>query len=303
MPITAVQRESRKNHLGSSDMAAILGLDKYRNAYDVWLEKTGKLADQTETQAMMAGTMFEDGVLQYAERELGKLTRNQYRSVKSEGIPLGAHIDALLVESGIPVEAKTAGLFGPLQDIWGAEGTDEVPDRVIIQVHVGMLCTGKELCHVPAFLGGRGFAMFIVPRDKIISEVVTEAAVEFWDKNVLADTPPDNTLPHAASIKRIRREPATITELDQKLVDQWLTAKSDLKQIEAAKDAAELAMLTALGQAEGGLTPDGILTYLSQLRATVDGKTLKTEHPEIYEQYSKTSRFRVARWKRWNKTK
>ena len=84
MPITQLQREKRKNRIGSSDMAAILGFTPKRNALDVWLEKTGKLEEKddrlSEHDPLLAGTYFEDGVLQYAEREFGKITRNQFRT-------------------------------------------------------------------------------------------------------------------------------------------------------------------------------------------------------------------------------
>lgn len=43
MPITQKQREFRRSHIGSSDIAAILGKDPYKTAYDVWLDKTGQL--------------------------------------------------------------------------------------------------------------------------------------------------------------------------------------------------------------------------------------------------------------------
>lgn len=297
MPITTAQLEKRKERLGSSDMAAILGLDPFRNAYDVWLSKTGKLEDQVGNEAMFAGQMFEDGVLQYAEGELGKLTRNQFRSAKDRGIPLGANIDAMVVSTGMPVEAKTAGLFGPLRDIWGQTDTDEVPDRVIIQATVHMICSLTDLCHVVAFLGGRGFAKYVVQRDATIVDVVTETAVKFWSDHVLADVPPDSTIPHATAIKAIRREPESVVAIDQDLVDKWLGAKNDLKMFEDAKDGAERVLLTALGTAEGGQTDAGMLTYLSQSRTTVDSKALKADKPDIYELYTRTSTFRVPRFK------
>ncbi len=298
MPITPAQLEKRKERLGSSDMAAILGLDRHRNAHDVYLEKTGRLEPQETNQAMEAGTMFEDGVLQYAERELGKLTRNQFRSAKDRGIPLGANIDAVLIEGNIPVEAKTAGLFGPLRDTWGEPGTDEVPDRVIIQATVHMICSMTDLCHVVAFLGGRGFVKYVVNRDATIVDVVSETAVRFWSTNIVGDTPPDNTLPSAQSIKRIRREPETVVNIDQELIDNWLKAKEAVKAAEAIKDESEVKMLTALGDNEGGLGLSGMLTYYAQSRTSVDAKMLKAEHPEIYEQYARVSTYRVPRFKR-----
>jgi len=178
MPITKTQLERRTAHIGSSDMAAILGLDPFRNAYDVYLEKTDKLEPLVETEVMQAGSMFEDGVLQFAETKLGKLIRNQYRSAKDRGIPLGANIDALVSGNGNPVEAKTAGLFGPLMEVWGAQDTDEVPDRVIIQAHVHMLCADKDVCHIAAFLGGRGINIKKKKKKKTVADIVTENAIQ-----------------------------------------------------------------------------------------------------------------------------
>lgn len=283
MPITAAQRELRRNHLGSSDMAAVLGLDPRRNAYDVWLDKTGKLEDQQENEAMIAGTMFEDGVLQYAEKELGKLTRNQYRSAKDRGIPLGANIDALLVQTGEPIEAKTAGLYGPLTEIWGEARTDQVPDRVIIQAQVHMICAASELCHIAAFLGGRGFQLFAVPRDEEVVDVVSTRAAEFWTKHVLADIPPDNLLPHAGFIKRVRREPDAIVEIDSKLISEWQEAKAAAKIANELAEEKQTAILTALGDAEAGQCELGQFTYLEQSRS---------------EYIVKATKYRVARFKK-----
>lgn len=298
MPITAVQKERRQQHLGSSDMAAVLGLDVHRTSYDVWAEKTGKLVPETkEPEWFTSGKYFEDGVLQHAEDTLGKLVRNQYRSAKDRGIPLGSNIDALLVATGEPIEAKTGGLFGPLTEPWGDAGTDEVPERVIIQAHVHMICTQTLLCHVPAFLGGRGFLMFAVPWEPTIADVVTETSVAFWNNHVLKDIPPDDSLPTAKVIKKFRRLPDSVVDIDYSLVETWLNSKAVVKEAEGVKEAAEIAMLTALGQSEGGACTQGLLSYLEQTRTTVDGKALKAEYPDVYEQFARTSAFRVPRFK------
>lgn len=299
MPITAAQKESRKSHLGSSDMAAVLGLDPRRTPYDVWLEKTGKLVDSDEnSDAMYAGTMFENGVLDHAERELGKLSRNQYRSAKDRGIPLGANIDAIVVASGLPVEAKTTGLFGPVLEHWGDAGTDEVPERVIIQVHVQMICTLTITAHVPAFIGGRGFVMYQVPYEPTIGEVISETADRFWNSHVLADIPPDNSLPTAKVIKRIRREPESVVDIDYSLIERWQEANVIFKAAKDAKENAEVEMLLALGEAEAGATTKGLLTFYQQSRVNVKGKALKADHPDIFEQYASESVFRVARFRK-----
>ena len=301
MPITEKQRELRRNHLGSSDIAAVLGVDPWRNAHDVWLEKTGKVEDLKENTAMQAGTMFEDGVLQYAELELGKLLRNQYRS--AIGFPIASNIDALIVANKEPVEAKTAGLFGPLKEQWGEHMTDQLPDRIIIQSHVHMLCAEKDICHVVAFLGGRGFCRYEIAKDDIIMNVICEKSIEFWDY-VEGDYPPPDQVPSMAFIKRMKREPEKTVDIDPVLVDHWVKAKESLKLAENIKDSAEEQMLAALGMAEAGNLGDGrLLTYFEQCTKRIDSKRLKDELPEIAAQYLKESKFRVPRIKEPKKQK
>jgi len=282
MGITKTQLERRKKHLGSSDIAAILGLDRFKSAYDVWASKTDRLPDDSGNAATKAGQYFENGVLEYAEENLGNLIRNQYRSVKGSGIPIGTNVDAIVVQTGEPVEAKTAGLFGPLMDHWGNENTDEVPDRVIIQASVHMLCTESELCHIAAFLGGRGFVPFVIRRDETIINVVSETAVNFWEKFVLTDTPPDNSLPSVSTVKRLRREPKSIVQIDDSLVDVWLAAKEAAKAANALKEQTQTEVLAALGDAEAGSCTQGFVTYYEQSRK---------------ETIVKASTFRVARFK------
>jgi putative phage-type endonuclease len=270
-------------------MAALLGLSPYQTSYDIWCEKTGRLVeDNKESAAMKAGTLFEDGVLSYAEEHLGKLIRNQYRSVKDSGIPIGANVDAIIEASGIPVEAKTVGFMGHTKEVWGDEGTDEVPDRVLVQAHVHMLCTEQELCHVAAFIAWRGFVPFVVRRDEEVISVIKDSAVQFWNKFVLTDTPPDNSLPTAKIVAKMRREPKSITTIDSRLITEWNLAKEVEKQAKAQAEEKKMALLAALGDCEAGECELGTLTYYEQTRK---------------EHLVKDSTFRVARFKANKETK
>jgi putative phage-type endonuclease len=260
MPITDAQRELRKSHLGSSDMAAILGFDKFKTAYDVWLEKTDRVEPQAESAAMEAGTMFEDGVLAWAEKQLGPIIRNQYR--RAEGLPIGSNIDALLKETGEPIEAKTAGLFGPVHDVWGEDGSDQVPDRVIIQCHVHMLCCNSSVCHCAAFIGGRGFVLFHIKLDPDIAIAITDASRNFWTNHVLANVPPENALPSPQLCKRMKREPNKTVDIEPYLVKTWLEAKDLASQAKEKAEQAQTAVMAAMCDAEcGNCDGLGMLTY------------------------------------------
>jgi len=264
MPITKNQIEQRKNKLGSSDMAAVLGLDPYRSAWDVWAEKTGRLETTEPTAAMEAGNWLEAGVLNYAASALGKLILNQYRVC--DGTPLAAHIDALVQETGEPVEAKTTGIYGPVVGAWGESGTDQVPDYVIIQATVHLICTNAETCYVPALIGGRGLEMYHVPRDKDLADIIIEKAVEFWHRHVEKDTPPSDARPSPQILKIIRREPGSTTTIDTELVRQWRAACEAFSAAKKAKEELQNKVIAALGDAEAAECELGTVTYLKQQR-------------------------------------
>lgn len=305
MPITATQLEQRKARIGSSDMSKILGVDPFGNAYDVWLEKTGKLeAEAKGSDAARMGTLLEPAVLQYAEEELGKLTRNQFRSAKDLGFPLGANIDAIVVATGEPVEAKTSGLQRgfPFEN-WGDPLTDQVPDRVIVQAMVHLICLVEihEVCHVPTLLGGRGFDRFVVPFDADVANAIKEEGYKFWHNHVLADVPPDNLTPNLAVLKRVRREPSKVIAFDDEAgadLAMWLTLCDQRKLVEKQEKEWLAKVLTNLGDAEAATCEMGTFNYLEQSRSSFDAKALKERLPIIYDEYSDVTRYRVARFKK-----
>ncbi|MEP7076899.1 MAG: YqaJ viral recombinase family protein [Acidobacteriota bacterium] len=281
-PITAVQLEKRRAHLGSSDLAALINMDKRRNRYDLWLDKTGKLEPEkerdTQNDPKIAGKILEPAVLQWAELRLGALTCNQYRSAKDQGLPIGVNIDAILNETGIPVEAKTSGLYGWTGDTWGAENSDEVPDHILIQTQGHAIATKKDTCYVPVFIAFRGFAMFQVPRDIELSDYIGEQAISFWEKNVLADIPPEDITPHPGIVKRVRREANKTVSLDQGLVDTWQSFRDHRLAAEKEEKNALAAILASIGDAEAGQAVTGLFTYLESNRAgyTVEPSTFRT---------------------------
>ncbi len=276
-------------------MAAIMGLSPWASAYDIWLKKTGQVEDVEPNKSMLAGTRFEEGVLQFAQDELGPLTRNQYRSAPEHH--LATHIDAVLKETGEPVECKTAGLFGPLSPEWGEPGTDEIPIAYIIQAHVHMICIVEGTCHVPAFLGGRGFVRYLVERDNDLSHHIIVAATEFWTKNVMPRVPPEGQ-PSLEVVKLLKREPNKVVPIDPGLLVSYQLAKAVQKAAKQGFEERAAALLAALGDAECGDAGDeGMVTYLERQRKgyTVEPTTYRQltlkkrkelpcqEHPQLQQ--------------------
>jgi len=225
--------------------------------------------------------------------------RDRNIELKCIGFPIVDHPDALVIKSGNPVEGKTAGLFGPLTENYG-EGEDELPDRVIVQCHVHMLAANKEVCHVPVFLGGRGFVMYQVLWDEVIGNAIKDAALDFWEC-VENDEPPANVVPSVEFAKKIKREPNKIVEIDSALVETWLENKDKVKWATAILEDSIGAIFKALGDAEAGTCTLGMVTYFMQSQKRIDSTRLKEEKPEIAKEYTKESKFRVLRLKKAKK--
>lgn len=263
MPITELQRYRRQKHIGASDMPAIMGLSPWRTPYDVWLEKTGQVEPQYESEAMGIGNMLEDGLLDWASARLEMpITKNQYRV--HENTILSASHDALVNGSPIGLEAKTSGR----NDDWGDDGTDDVPAHVIIQCHQQMLVSGLELVFVPALLGG-GFGLsrrlYRIVRDNDICEVIEREGIRFWREHVIPRVAPDGA-PTLEVARRIIRTPNKITQIDPEIIAEWETAKANAALYEKVAKARQAEILAMLGDAEAAEYDGGMLTYYEQTR-------------------------------------
>jgi putative phage-type endonuclease len=296
--ITKRQLELRKKSIGASDVAAILGLSPYRSAYDVWLEKTGKLEERnTESPAMEAGNAFEDAVLKFAEKELGKIRRNVWKSHKQ--LPLHAALDAQCVENGNPVEAKTAGLFSYVGNEWGEAGTDQVPEQYLIQAQVQLGVTGREVCHMPAFIGGRGFQMYHIQRNQALIDVIYQRVKDFWMNHVVTNIAPDQSEPSLEIAKTMKREPGKLTVIAPDLIAKWKDAQITAKTAKEQEDQTKAAIMAALGDAEASkMSEVGQVTYLQQTKLSLDIERMKEEAPEVYKTFAVESKYRVLRFKK-----
>jgi putative phage-type endonuclease len=259
----------RTEYIGASDAPAILGVNQYRTAYDVWLEKTGRIppVDLTGNKAAEAGIILEPSVLDFAEQHIGKIKRKIEVPAEGLGYPLIVHLDGRTVDGQNPVEAKTSGLFSPLHSDWGEEGTDEVPDFVAIQAQTQLIPTKKEVCHVPALLGGKGFVMYWLQKADELQQIINDRLGIFWNDHVLKDIPPPDSLPSIDLAGKIFREPGSATEIKPVMLDLYLETTAAEKAASKFRNAAKAALLVALGDTEAGTIGGAVrVTYFEQIR-------------------------------------
>lgn len=307
--ITKQQLEERKKYIGSSDVAAILGVDKYRSAWDIWASKSGRLEQKDEegSEAMEIGNMLEKAILHNAEKDLGRMILNPERlEFRHESLPIVSHPDGIIIKTNEPVDAKTSGILTRLTDGWGEDGSDQVPEGILVQAHVHMLCTKIHTCHIPALLGGRGRAMFHVKASKDLLEIIAEKVDVFWTKHVQFDTPPADSVPSIDVAKLIHREPAKMLPVRQADVEYWLQCKEACKSADEEEEIAKAQLMAQLVDAEASepMPTFGQLTYLESVRTVMDLNLLeKSVSAELWNQARKKTTYRVLRMKREKKGK
>jgi putative phage-type endonuclease len=266
MAITKTQLAKRKKYIGSSDVAAILGLDPYQSTYDAWAVKTGKVSEKAPNEAMELGKYLERGIILQTEKRLGKLQKVNMEFQVDGCEHLIDHPDAVVVSRREPVEVKTSGLLSLRTIGWGEAGTDQVPENVIIQSQVHNAALKSAVCNVAALLAGQGFVIFYIPADSELIEIIKNRVGEFWDKYVAKDVPPPDSLVSLEVAKRIRREPQSITTIADDIVRKYQQAKQAEKQVKEILEQAQAELMTALGTAEAGDFSTGRLTYFEQTR-------------------------------------
>jgi len=264
MTITAEQAERRRQFIGSSDAAAILGANPWATPRDVWLQKTGRVEETPESPAMALGRRLEGAIGDFVEEQQGvRLSRNI--EVSLEGEPVGANIDAI-DDAGVIWEIKTSGLYGGRTDEWGDPNTDQVPTQYIVQVHHQMaalqVVEGErvEEARIAALLPRRGVVTYRIPRNDDLVDVCVEKAREFWERYVVPDVEPDGATNLWALELRKRVEGKRV-DIPNETLERYLDAVAAKREAEKTMKAAKHALLEALGDAEYGVCDIGEVSY------------------------------------------
>jgi predicted phage-related endonuclease len=278
----------RIDSLGASDAPAIVGVDPFKNAADVWAIKTRRLSvDDADGDATALGQAIAPVLLATVERRLGVSLASElfYRHPDA---PLAATIDGLALDAGVLVEAKSCALLGPsrLLAAYGDDGTDEVPDSVLVQVHhqLAVLDAQPDLppirtIVVPALLGGRGLRVYRLVRDQALIDELVALETDWWQRHVVADRCPPDEPPSLPTLRALVRRPELpAVPLDPATVAAWLQTKEELKTATAAEETARRQVLAALGDGERGTCALGRVSYTATARAAyqVAAQTVRT---------------------------
>lgn len=301
--------------IGGSDAGAIMGVNKYKSSYALWMDKLG-LAEKTDAGApakwghrlepVIAEAYAEDYnvavvgwpvILRSKEHEFMFANVDYWEVEPSEQFPAGKVTEwrSTEIPPGIIgiVECKTSGIASP-----GAAyqwDQDSIPTTYYWQgVHYSFVAGVPTVTFV-ALLAGRG----LVTRDMPIIDHDVELLIGFEEmfwQMVQDQTPPpvdgSDSTEEAQKQRFGNSEPGTVYDGGDKLMDLWT-------EFNAAKDAADAAdkerkalraqIIEMVGSAEvGSANGKKLFTYKSGKPVeTVDADKLRNDFPEVWDAVKK----------------
>ncbi|MGW1939009.1 YqaJ viral recombinase family nuclease [Streptomyces goshikiensis] len=287
---------ARRLGLGSSDLAAILGISRYGNALSVYHDKTGGLPlEGDDSEPALWGRLMEETVA----REWARRNRSFVRRV---GLVANVDrpwqmctLDRRVMECPLADAAERCAVEIKCRDRMKADQWRRgIPDDVLAQVLWQADTCGYDHMHVACLIGGNDYRQFAVrtaDHAQLIADLRATGA-RAWEQitarrpPVLAyDADPDVLLdlyeqlhPDRAGVMDVTRDGDA-----QDALSEYLAAHSDITAAETRKKRAKAAMVGALAGADTATVLDRVVYSLDTgARQYTDLERLAEHWPDAY---------------------
>lgn len=276
----------RRQGIGGSDIAAILGLNRYTTPLQVWLDKV-QGADDVDNDAMEWGRRLESVVAAKFADEHPELTVLPSPGLIADpDVPIFlATPDNLIGQGDGILECKTAG-----ERAGEAWDDDATPDAYVMQLQWYLGVAGESRGWIACLIGGRRYVEREFARDDRLIDAMRTRAAQWWADHVVAMVPPPAVPPDddrfmARAYPATERTEVALDADTLGLVEDARSLKGVIDGL--ADDHARLVTLIKerLGTATDGLGPDGapVVTWRPRKGSTrVDTARLKAEHPDLH---------------------
>ncbi len=278
----------RREGIGSSDAAAVLGISPWSSAMDIYAEKLGLYGPPDQgppSEYARWGHILEPHVIQEFRDSTGRQVVREGRLLRSRTRPFQqTTLDARQRKPGVrspgSLEVKTTKF----------DWSDGIPQDVMAQVQHSFAVTGFEWGSVAVWNRTTcEFQWLDVEPDRDYLGELNEQEAQFWDGLVNGRAPEVDDSDACAKALRViyaKVSVGEIIDLDGAMLDvtdDLELVKTEMADLKKRRTALENVVKGAIGDAEAGLLPNGVLyTHKEQHRA---------------ESVSKATSFRVLRRK------
>ena len=288
--------------IGGSDVSSIVGINPFKSAVEVWLDKTGAEIEDEDNRAMYWGRELEDKVAQeFAKRrseELGeevKVWHENHILQHPEYEFMIADIDRRVVGEDALLECKTTVDFN---NMWTE---DNFPDMYMLQVQHYLAVTGYEKAYLAVLImNKRKFQYYTIERDEELIKLIIENEKDFWYNHVKENVPPEVDGSKASSrlLKKMYPEAEEEKKVNLKREDiNLIDKRNEFHQIEKKykkkRKECENKLKNKLQDAELGIYQgEEVVKWKNISSKRMKTKQFRQDHPELYDEYSYQSNYR-----------
>jgi putative phage-type endonuclease len=243
---------ARRNRLGASEIAAVMGLSPWMSPFAMWHEKAGNIAPQFESKEMAWGKDVEDTIARWFSRTYAEFTmdtcglyvnRDRDYQVAQPDRRL-VHLDTLGMSL---LEAKT----DRRGEHWGKPGTDDIPVYYRCQAMWQLDCFELETCYVAASISGAPPEVWMVTWDAAEAQLLRDAAVKFLASLAAGEAPDIDG--HIATYRAVKELHPLIdgsdVQIDVNLASEYLKTCEEYDYLETAKRAVSARIIDVMGNA------------------------------------------------------
>ncbi len=262
----------------------------------VYKEKRGEIPPWEGNKYTELGSAFEEGIAKLCEQDTGWTLRRCKTKRHRRHRWLGAHLDYIVEKGGKKdraaqaVDCKFTARGRPGDGERGEAGTDQVPPRILCQLHHQIVAASLEVAHAFVVFGSTADrALYTVEPDAEWRDMILETTGKFWNDHVVPGVPPQpDASEFAIAYPQDKGTTLVLDPLDDLLVMERERLKAQAKEIEETLEDYDTRLKMMAQDHRWVATSDGIvrLDYRTVNPRTPDaGKTLKAlaaAEPEKY---------------------
>lgn len=289
---------ARRGGIGGSDIAALLGMSKWRTPLALWLDKTSDepANDDDQSEIQEWGHRLEPVLVRkFSEQHPLKMLQPHGEEVVAhpEHPWMLASLDGTVYQDGSLAvwEAKTVDAHAAAE--WADDAT---PDAYVLQVQWYMAVTGYADAYISALIGGNRYVERHIERDDALIDTLITRAQAWWNRHVVDGEMPAPTHEDGALLNQLWQhldtDPIDLTADTAAILDDLRSVRAQIKTLGVYEDRLKADIKLALAEHTEGYV-DGRLAVTwrtSKPRTTFDTKAFAVDQPDLHAKYLRESK-------------
>lgn len=252
-----------KRKIGSSDVGAILGFNRYASVLKVYNDKVNPEAS-TYSIRQAAGLYLEPFICNIYKQLYGIELQKHPFLVHPELDWLTATVDRVGIIDGEEVihELKTVESYEESE--WGEQFTDQVPFGYYLQALQQMFVTGIRTVRILALFRLTELRVYVIHYREDVAEPVIARLRTFWFDHVLKRVPPPPDYAHADTCDMLNKlfppnkeEKIELPERIGEMAREYAEINRQIAELEKQKDLLKPQLIEAMGTAGTGTFEGG----------------------------------------------